>query len=80
MESESRGEFMFAPPQAGTVLLREYQGERLTLNVVPTGYLWRETACASLRQFSPPILEHISATASMALRFSSSLPENKLAA
>jgi hypothetical protein len=61
MESESRGEFMFAPPQAGTVLLREYQGERLTLTVVPTGYLWRETACASLRQFSPPILEHISA-------------------
>ena len=45
----------------GTVLLREYQGERLTVTVVPTGYLWRETACASLLQFSPPILKHISA-------------------
>jgi hypothetical protein len=32
----------------GTVLLREDQGERLTLTVVPTGYLWRETAYASL--------------------------------
>ena len=38
----------------GTVLLREYQGERLTVTVVPTGYLWRETAYASLLQFSPP--------------------------
>jgi len=27
----------------GTVLLRDYQGE-LTVTVVPTGYLWRETA------------------------------------
>ena len=45
----------------GTVLLREYQGERLTVTVVPSGYLWRETAYASLLQFSPPILEHISA-------------------
>ena len=48
-------------PKPGTVLLREYQGERLTVTVVPTGYLWRETAYASLLQFSPPILEHISA-------------------
>ncbi len=32
----------------GTVLLREDQGERLTFTVVPTGYLWRETAYASL--------------------------------
>jgi hypothetical protein len=38
----------------GTVLLREYQGERLTVTVVPTGILWRETAYASLLQFSPP--------------------------
>ena len=45
----------------GTVLLREYQGERLTVTVVPSGYLWRETAYASLLQFSPPILKHISA-------------------
>ena len=36
----------------GTVLLREDQGERLTLTVVPTGYLWRETAYGSLLQFS----------------------------
>ena len=26
-----------------TVLLREYQGERHTVTVVPNGYLWRET-------------------------------------
>jgi hypothetical protein len=45
----------------GAVLLREDQGERLTVTVVPTGYLWRETAYASLLQFSPPILKHISA-------------------
>ena len=32
----------------GTVLLREYQGERPTVTVVPTGYLWPETAYASL--------------------------------
>jgi hypothetical protein len=43
----------------GTVLLREDQGKRLTVAVVPTGYLWRETAYASLLQFSPPILKHI---------------------
>jgi hypothetical protein len=43
------------------VLLREDQGKRLTVAVVPTGYLWRETAYASLLQFSPPILKHISA-------------------
>jgi Protein of unknown function (DUF2924) len=30
------------------VLLREYQGERHTVTVVPNGYLWRETAYASL--------------------------------
>jgi Protein of unknown function (DUF2924) len=32
----------------GTVLLREYQGERHTLTVVPNGYLWRETTYSSL--------------------------------
>jgi hypothetical protein len=42
----------------GTVLLRE--GERLTVTVVPSGYL-SDTAYASLLQFSPPILKHISA-------------------
>jgi hypothetical protein len=36
----------------GAVLLREYQGERLTVTGVPTGYLWRETAYASLLQWS----------------------------
>jgi hypothetical protein len=32
----------------GTVLVREYQGERHTVTVVPDGYLWRETTYASL--------------------------------
>jgi hypothetical protein len=32
----------------GTVLLREYQGERHTVTVVPNGYVWRETTYASL--------------------------------
>jgi hypothetical protein len=32
----------------GTVLLREYQGERHTVTVIPDGYLWRETTHASL--------------------------------
>jgi hypothetical protein len=31
-----------------TVLLREYQGERHTVTVVPNGYVWRETTYASL--------------------------------
>jgi hypothetical protein len=32
----------------GTVLLREYRGERHTVTVVPNGYVWRETTYASL--------------------------------
>jgi Protein of unknown function (DUF2924) len=32
----------------GTVLLREYQGERHTVTVVPNGYFWHETTYASL--------------------------------
>ena len=32
----------------GTVLLREYQGKRHTVTVVPNGYVWRETTYASL--------------------------------
>jgi hypothetical protein len=32
----------------GTVLVREYQGERHTVTIVPGGYLWRETTYASL--------------------------------
>jgi hypothetical protein len=30
------------------VLLREYQGERHTVTVVPDGYVWHETTYASL--------------------------------
>jgi hypothetical protein len=41
-----------APPvrrlKAGTVLVREYQGERHTVTVVAGGYLWRESTYASL--------------------------------
>jgi hypothetical protein len=32
----------------GTVLVREYQGDRHTVTVVPSGYVWRETTYASL--------------------------------
>lgn len=32
----------------GTVLLREYKGERHTVTVVPDGFVWRETTYASL--------------------------------
>src|SRR5437660_2337881 len=32
----------------GTVLVREYQGERHTVTVGPGGYVWRETTYASL--------------------------------
>ena len=32
----------------GTVLLREYQGERHTVTVVANGYVWDETTYASL--------------------------------
>lgn len=32
----------------GTVLVREYQGERHTVTVVPSGFLWREVNYASL--------------------------------
>jgi Protein of unknown function (DUF2924) len=34
--------------KAGTVLVREYQGERHTVTVVPGGYVWRESNYASL--------------------------------
>jgi hypothetical protein len=34
--------------KAGTVLVREYQGERHTVTVAPGGYLWREATYASL--------------------------------
>ena len=32
----------------GTMLVREYQGERHTVTIVPGGYLWREASYASL--------------------------------
>ena len=32
----------------GTVLVREYAGERHTVTVVPSGYIWRETTYPSL--------------------------------
>jgi len=32
----------------GTVLVREYQGERHTVTVAPDGFVWRETTYASL--------------------------------
>ena len=34
--------------KAGTVLVREYQGERHTVTVVPGGFVWREASYASL--------------------------------
>jgi DUF2924 family protein len=34
--------------KAGTVLVREHQGERHTVTVVPHGYVWRQTTYASL--------------------------------
>jgi hypothetical protein len=34
--------------KSGTVLVREYAGERHTVTVVPGGYLWRETTYSSL--------------------------------
>jgi hypothetical protein len=34
--------------KAGTVLIREYQGERHTVTVVPDGFVWRDTTYSSL--------------------------------
>ena len=34
--------------KAGTVLVREYQGERHTVTVIPGGFVWREATYASL--------------------------------
>jgi len=34
--------------KAGTVLIREYQGERHTVTVVPDGFVWREATYSSL--------------------------------
>jgi hypothetical protein len=34
--------------KAGTILVREYNGERHTVTVAPDGFLWRDTTCSSL--------------------------------
>jgi hypothetical protein len=34
--------------KAGTVLVREYQGERHTVTVVPNGFVWRDATYSSL--------------------------------
>jgi hypothetical protein len=34
--------------KAGTVLVREYQGERHTVTIAPDGYVWRDSTYASL--------------------------------
>jgi Protein of unknown function (DUF2924) len=47
------------------VLVREYQGERHTVTVVPGGYVWRETTYASLSS----IARAITSTAWSAPRF-----------
>jgi Protein of unknown function (DUF2924) len=39
----------------GTVLVREYQGERHTVTVVANGFVWREATYASLSTIAPAI-------------------------
>src|SRR4029450_10836559 len=50
--SLTRGDRSRAGPprrlKPGTVLVREYQGERPTVTVVANGFLWREATCARL--------------------------------
>jgi hypothetical protein len=41
--------------KAGTVLIREYQGERHTVTVVPDGFLWRESTYSSLSTIAKTI-------------------------
>jgi|SRR5215213_5122135 len=41
--------------KAGTVLIREYQGERHTVTVVPDGFLWREATYSSLSTIAKTI-------------------------
>src|SRR4051794_1944997 len=41
--------------KAGTVLIREYQGERHTVTVVPDGFLWREATYSSLSTIAKAI-------------------------
>ncbi len=41
--------------KAGTVLVREYQGERHTVTVVADGFLWQDKTCASLSSIAQAI-------------------------
>jgi hypothetical protein len=41
--------------KAGTVLIREYQGERHTVTIVPDGFLWGEKTYASLSSIAQAI-------------------------
>jgi hypothetical protein len=41
--------------KAGTVLVREYRGERHTVTVVPDGFLWRENTYGSLSTIAQEI-------------------------
>ena len=41
--------------KAGTVLVREYQGERHTVTVIPGGFVWREATYASLSKVARAI-------------------------
>jgi hypothetical protein len=45
---ESRGAEDKRQLKPGTVLVREYQGERHTVTVTPDGFIWRETTYSSL--------------------------------
>lgn len=45
---ESPGKNLNRRLKAGTVLVREYQGERHTVTVVPDGFLWQGTTHPSL--------------------------------
>ncbi len=41
--------------KTGTVLVREYNGERQTVTVVPDGFLWRDTTYSSLSTIAQAI-------------------------
>jgi hypothetical protein len=41
--------------KAGTVIVREYQGERHEVTVAPDGFIWREKTCASLSMIAREI-------------------------
>jgi hypothetical protein len=41
--------------KAGTVLVREYQGERHTVTIVPDGFVWRDTIYSSLSTIAQAI-------------------------